>query len=107
MLLSRDDFFQAMQTSVTFCQYVLLHTSNHFRDLLELTQTTVFDSLDTRLICLLGRMSRTMATDTIHITHQEMARELGTSREVISRLLKGLERRGCISLARGAIQVNM
>lgn len=107
LLLTRDEFFQAMTASARFCEYVLLNTSNHFKDLLELTQTTVFESLDTRLICLLGRMARSQGSDKLHITHQEMARELGTSREVISRLLKGLERRGCISLARGVVKIDM
>lgn len=107
LVLSREQFFQAMMASEAFSRYVLQNISDHFRDLLELTQHTVFESLDTRLICLLGRMSRAKGIDTIRITHQEIARKLGTSREVVSRLLKSLERKGCISLSRGAIHVNM
>ena len=107
LALSREQFFQAMTASGIFARYVLLNMSDHFRDLLELTQNTVFESLDTRLICLLGRMARSKGSATIRMTHQELARELGTSREVVSRLLKGLERKGCISLSRGAIHVDM
>ena len=42
---------------------------------------------------------------TIAITHQELAIELGTAREVVSRLLKELERRGQVRLSRGRIDV--
>ena len=66
---------------------------------------TAFETLDMRLACLLGRLFEREGTDTLNITHQELALELGTSREVISRLLKKLERRECVVLARGQIRV--
>ena len=105
LVLTKPQFFQAMSTSETFQEYVLVSLSDRFHDLLELMETTIFESLDTRLICMLGKMARISKSDTIHITHQELARELGSSREVISRLLKSLERRGCIALGRGTIQM--
>ena len=43
--------------------------------------------------------------DSIHVTHQEIAQDLHTSRVVISRLLKTLERNGKISLHRNNIKV--
>ena len=105
LILTKEQFFEAMAASQVFQEYVLVNLSDRFHDLLELMENTVFESLDTRLICLLGRMSRVSDTDTIHITHAELARELASSREVISRLLKSLERRGCIQLGRGSIQL--
>lgn len=106
LVLNRQQFFQAMAVSGIFREYVLIGLSDRFHDLLELMENTIFESLDTRLVCLLGRMGRASGTDTIHITHQELARELGTSREVVSRLLKGLEHKGCIHLGRGSIQLS-
>jgi len=106
LVLNKTQFFKAMLASQIFQEYVLVSLSDRFHDLLELMENTIFESLDTRLICVLGRMARTSGTDVIHITHQELARELGTSREVISRLLKGLERKGCIQLGRGSIHVS-
>ena len=38
-------------------------------------------------------------------THEQIARELGTAREVVSRLLKVLERRGAVRLARGRVDI--
>ena len=107
LVFTKEQFFEAMAISEIFRNYVLTSVSDRFNDLLKLMETTVFESLDTRLICLLGKMSRTSNTNSIHITHHELARELGTSREVISRVLKGLERKGCLNLSRGVIQIKM
>lgn len=105
LMLGRDDFLEAMAVSAAFREYVLVNLTDRYHDMLELMEHTIFESLDTRLICMLGRLSRGSNSDTIYITHQELARELGTSREVISRLLKGLERKGCIKLGRGEIHL--
>ena len=107
LILSRQQFLEAMAISAAFREYVLVNLTDRYHDVLELVEHTIFESLDTRLICLLSRMSRDSGIDTIHITHLELARELGTSREVISRILKGLERQGCINLGRGSIQITV
>jgi CRP/FNR family transcriptional regulator len=58
-----------------------------------------------RLACFLGRLFERNNSDTLDITHQELAQELGTSRETISRLLKKLEQQECIILRRGQILI--
>ncbi|HHI77512.1 MAG TPA: helix-turn-helix domain-containing protein, partial [Gammaproteobacteria bacterium] len=42
----------------------------------------------------------------LHLTHQAIADDLGTSREVVSRVLKDLEQRGLLRLARGRIGID-
>ena len=64
---------------------------------------TAFQPLEMRLACLLGRLFERAGSDTLDIIHQELAQELGTSRETISRLLKKLEQQECIILKRGQI----
>ncbi len=103
LVMNRDQFLQAMAVSSLFREYVLSNLTDRVNDLLELVEKTVFESLDTRLMCYLNRMSRKNECDTLYLTHQELARELGTSREVISRILKAFERQGCILQERGAI----
>ena len=107
LTLSRDQFMQAMALSPIFREFVLTNLTDRIHDVLELIETTVFQSLDTRLMCHLGRLSRTTGSDTLHLTHQELARELGTSREVISRILKSFERQGCIAQERGVIHLSI
>jgi len=105
LTFSRELFMDAMAKSVAFREFILLNLTERFKDVLGLMEQIVFENLDTRLICLIARLSREHKNDTLHITHQELARELGSSREVISRLLKGIEKQGCIKLGRGVIQV--
>lgn len=103
--LSAQDFMNAMRVSESFSRHMLGKLVEHYRDLMGLVQDTVFNRLDMRLACLLGRLFERARSDTLHITHQELANELGTSREVISRILKEFERQDCICLSRGKIQL--
>ena len=103
--LTRDQFMKAMAVYEPFREFILISLTNRFHNVLELLEETVFESLDTRLICLLTRLSKDQNNHKIQITHQELARELGSSREVISRLLKAIERQGCIALNRGNIEM--
>lgn len=105
LTFSRELFMQAMAKSAAFREFILLNLTNRFNDVLTLVEEIVFENLDTRLICLIARLSREDGNNALHVTHQELARELGSSREVISRLLKGLEKKGCIKLGRGVIRV--
>lgn len=81
--------------------------SYHMRmsELLETVDTLAFFKLDVRLMKYLRDKAMVIGDDLIHTTHHEVARDLHTSRVVISRLLKGLERDGKISLSRNAIKV--
>jgi CRP/FNR family transcriptional regulator, anaerobic regulatory protein len=103
--LSRYQFMKAMALSPAFCEYVLINLTKRFADIFQIIETTVFESLETRLMYILNRMSSEVSSDSLSITHQELARELGTSREVVSRILKSIERQGCITQKRGKIQI--
>ncbi len=70
-------------------------------DLMRRIDELAFRRLDRRLArYLLGR------GEEVRVTHQEIAVELGSAREVVSRLLKDFERRGWVSLGRGHIKVH-
>lgn len=103
--LSARDFMAAMRVSEPFSRHMLGKLVEHYRDLMSLVQDTVFNRLDMRLACLLGRLFERTRSNTLHITHQELANELGTSREVISRILKEFEHQDCIRLSRGRIHL--
>ncbi len=105
LLLGSADFHAGMQVSTGFRNRVLSSLVNSVCDMMHTFYDTAFETLDMRLACLLGRLFERAGTDTLHITHQQLALELGTSREVISRALKKLERQECIRLARGQIRI--
>ncbi|MDA0309121.1 MAG: Crp/Fnr family transcriptional regulator [Bacteroidetes bacterium] len=64
-----------------------------------------FKNMDERLLNHLRVLSEAANSYVIEATHRSIASELGTSREVISRLLKRLEHRGVIALSRNHIKI--
>ncbi|WP_430815452.1 Crp/Fnr family transcriptional regulator [Carboxylicivirga sp. RSCT41] len=76
-----------------------------FEELLHTIDSIAFKKMDERLIDYLIQLSEERNTNTLLGTHQEIADDLHTSREVISRLLKQLEKLGKISLSRNKIEL--
>ena len=74
-----------------------------FDNVLDAFNAVAFNKLDKRLINYLKQKAH--PSNTIQITHQQIANELNTARPVISRLLKALENQGKIKLLRGAILI--
>jgi cAMP-binding proteins - catabolite gene activator and regulatory subunit of cAMP-dependent protein kinases len=58
-----------------------------------------------RMNVRLARLLLQRQAEILRVTHQELAVELGTAREVVSRVLKGFERRGLIAAGRGRITI--
>jgi len=102
-LLPAADFERFMSSSEAFRHFVLSNFGQRIADLLALINTVAFERMDVRLSkFLLQRLEQRRVVD---MTHQDIANELGTAREVVSRLLKDLERRGIIGLHRGYLEV--
>ncbi len=74
-----------------------------FEELLEVINAIAFKKMDERLLQLLKKKSDLAKNKTIITTHEQLANELGTAREVISRLLKQMEEQKLIQLARNKI----
>lgn len=84
-------------------QYILGLLSQRMTGLIELVNALAFQSLDERLAHWL--MIQPIVADEMKVTHQFVAEELASSREVISRMLKEFEREGLIQLGRGSIKI--
>ena len=78
--------------------------SRRLLSLMDTLEEVAFRRMDTRVASILLLRSDG-GTAAIRITHQEIADELGSSREVISRVLEDLQARGLIQLSRGLVQV--
>ena len=76
-----------------------------YEELLKTIDGIAFQKLDDRLERSLKEKCSTSGTNSLVITHQELANELNSSREVISRLLKQMERKGKVKLGRHKIEV--
>jgi CRP/FNR family transcriptional regulator len=77
--------------------------SQRLASVMSLVDEVVFRRMDSRIAALLLR--RTEQGTILQITHQEIAAELGTSREVVSRILEGFSSAGLISSSRGQLEI--
>jgi len=84
-------------------KYVSSTYQSRFQELLQTLDAVAFKRLDQRLMRYLATKIKLQKATELRITHQEIATEMGTSREVISRLLKELEKRKWIELGRNDI----
>lgn len=85
--------------------FVLQSMDQRFDNLIETIDTLAFSKTDDRLLAYLKSKSKALNTTLLHITHQEIANELSTTREMISRLLKNMEKRNVLKLHRNNIEI--
>ena len=85
--------------------FILQTYSARFEEMLSALDSVAFESLDTRLLRYLTEREHALETNEFHITHQQIAQELNSSREAVSRLLKKLETGGQIELGRNRIKI--
>ena len=74
-----------------------------FEELLSVVNAIAFQKLDMRLLHLLRQKSELVNSKEIKVTHQQLAEELGTAREVVSRVAKQMENEGLIQLSRNKV----
>lgn len=76
-----------------------------FQEMLEALDAVAFKRMDERLMRYIVTKMKQFKANELHTTHQEIATELGTSREVVSRLLKQLEKKKWVELGRNVIYI--
>jgi len=89
----------------TWQQFVLQSYHNRMTELFEAIDSIAFLKMDERLFKYLKDKAMVNHNEVIIVTHQKIARDLHTSRVVISRLLKALENAGKIELHRNSIKI--
>jgi len=94
-----------MRNYRTWRNFILQTYSARFEEMLSTLDQITFKSLDTRLIKYLNDKKLVLETDEFKITHQQIATELNSSREAISRLLKKLEGLNIVKLGRNKIKM--
>ncbi|WP_292970893.1 Crp/Fnr family transcriptional regulator [Mucilaginibacter sp.] len=89
-----------------WAEFIFKLYHKRFEELLDVINAVAFQNLDDRIVSLLKRKASVYGSNEFSITHQQLAEELGTTREVISRLLKQLEKQDLITLSRNKITLN-
>jgi CRP/FNR family transcriptional regulator len=83
--------------------YVFQIYHKRFEELLDVVNAIAFKKMDERLLQFLKKKAEVSGSKDIKITHEQLGQELGTAREVISRLLKQMESEGLVELGRNRI----
>lgn len=94
-----------MQEFPTWKRFVMQTYRARFNELLKTIDSIAFEKLDVRLLNYLKEKAQLSKNNTIELTHQTIAKELNSSREAISRLLKKLENQEQIKLGRNKINL--
>lgn len=102
--IPRTRFELALSRSEGLRVFIFQSYSARLSGLIGLVQQLAFERIDLRLARYLIQHGRDRIE--LHITHQELATELGSAREVISRQLKQFEQQGWVQLGRGTIRVD-
>ncbi|MBZ5858922.1 Crp/Fnr family transcriptional regulator [Flavihumibacter profundi] len=89
----------------SWAKFVMETYRARFEELLRTVDHIAFQAMDERLEFYLKKHQETLQTNIIPLSHQEIADELNSSREVISRLLKKMEQLGKVRLNRNSIEI--
>jgi CRP/FNR family transcriptional regulator len=100
--IPRTVFDDLLATSKAFRTFVFTAYSRRMTDLFHVIEDIAFRRMDIRLAETITKRAEDGA---LRATHAQLAAELGTAREVISRQLAEFQRRGWVELGRGTIQV--
>lgn len=102
--IPRQQFEQALSDSAGLRQFIFQSYGSRLSAMITLVQQVAFERIDLRLAKYLLQQTRERLE--LQVTHQDLATELGSAREVVSRQLKSFEQQGWIQLGRGTIRVD-
>ena len=99
-VLPRPTFERLLGSSASFRNYVFSLFAGRMADLMQTVEAVAFKRLDERLAALLLRRG-----PVLHVTHQQLADELGSVREIVSRIMRGFVEQGLVRTGREQVEV--
>ncbi len=102
LVLPKAQFDAVLAASALFRRYVFGQYGERLQGLIALVQEVADRQVDRRLARFLAEQA---ADGAVYMTHQAIAAELGTAREVVSRLLKDFSAQGLVVIERGKITI--
>ncbi len=78
---------------------------SRFSDVMWVMQQILFMSMDKRLAIFLTDETARTKSDTVTLTHEQIARYMGSAREVVSRMLKYFANEGIVDVSRGGVKI--
>ena len=114
--IDAEEESEVLFTSPLFLQTLMEHNiyvecfayktaADRFSDVMWAMQQILFMSMDKRLAVFFWDEITKSGDDTVHLTHEQVARDVGSAREVVSRMLKYFSSEGIVELSRGGIKI--
>lgn len=100
-----DVYENLMKNSAIVANYTNELMSARFTDVMWRIEQIMWKSFDKRLAEFLVEESAVEESDELNITHEQIARHLGTAREVVTRMLKYFQMEGMVTLERGVVKI--
>lgn len=103
VMIPADTFRDWVRRYDLWREFVFELLSQRLSSVMTIVEEVAFRRMDARLASLLAE--RSLRSDLVRMTHQEIAAELGSSREVISRILEDFSVQGMVEMSRGSIRI--
>lgn len=105
ILISPSVFNQVAMDNVYVENFLYKETASRFSDVMWAMQQILFLSFDRRLALFLLEEQKKTGSSVLSMTHEQIAKYIGSAREVVSRMLKYFEEEGLVALSRGKIRI--
>lgn len=105
LMIPKEKMSEWLSKYKSWQEFILQSYHSRLQEFIEAVDTIAFLNMDQRLLKYLKDKALVNHNDIINVTHQQIANDLHTSRVVISRLLKSLEKQAKIKLQRNSIKV--
>lgn len=105
LMIPLEQMEKWMAGEKSWYEFVIETYRDRFEEVLSVLDSVAFRGMDERLEFYLKKHTETTGSKMILLSHQEIASDLNSSREVISRLLKKMEQRGMVKLHRNQVEM--
>ena len=105
MLIPADKAKEWVKNYPDWTDFIFNLYQKRFEELLDVVNSVAFQKIDTRLLHLIKQKTQLYQSKEISVTHQQLADELGITREATSRVLKQMEKENLLILSRNKIEL--
>ena len=104
-LIPPDVYQSVMNESAAVANYTNEVMATRFSEVMWLMEQIMWKSLDKRLAAFLAEESAIEGSETLKLTHETIAKHLGSHREVITRMLRYFQSEGWVKVSRGTVEI--
>ena len=104
-LIPPDVYQSVMNESAAVANYTNEVMATRFSEVMWLMEQIMWKSLDKRLAAFLTEESAIEGRETLKLTHETIAKHLGSHREVITRMLRYFQSEGWVKVSRGTVEI--